>query len=74
MKSPSNTKHYFKKTVNQILIYYLIQIKRRRSSNENIIFISPSLEEKLKKYNDLNNYKINFPHSQILCKYYIFKL
>ena len=73
MKSPSNTKHYFKKTVNQIIINDFIQIKRRRSPNDNIIFISPSLEEKLKKYNNINNYKINAPHSQVQCKYNFFK-
>ena len=67
MKSPSNnTKHYYKKTVNKILINDFIQIRRRRTPNENIIFISPTLEEKLKKYNDINSYKI--PHSQIQSK------
>ena len=49
MKSPyNNTKYYYKKTINKILINDFIQIRRRRTPNENIIFISPTLEEKLK--------------------------
>ena len=42
---------------------------RKRLPNENIIFISPTLEEKLKKYHKINNYKIDEPKSQIQCKY-----
>ena len=42
---------------------------RKRLPNENIIFISPTLEEKLKKYHKINNYKIDEPNSQIQCKY-----
>ena len=42
---------------------------RKRLSNENIILISPALEEKMKKYHKINNYKIDEPNSQIQCKY-----
>lgn len=72
MKTPKNTtKHYFKKTVRHILNEKSLQIVRKRLPNENIILISPTLEEKLKKYHKINNYKIDEPNSQIQCKYKI---
>lgn len=65
MKSPTNNKHYLKRTVKQILNNYYIQVVRKRTQKENIIFISPTAEEKINNYYmNKNNFQITHPQFQ----------
>ena len=71
MKSPTNNKHYLKRTVKQILNNYYIQVVRKRTQKENIIFISPTPEEKINNdYINKNSFQIT--HPQFQSKKYIF--
>ena len=60
MKVKNDINNYLKKTVNQMLnnYYYILQVIKHKSPNQNLINISPNFDEYLNKYYQKNNSRI----------------
>ena len=65
MKSPTNSKNYYKKIVNKIIHIISAQVMRKKPPNINGIQISPQKE---KLFNGNNSYKQYYHYNNTYCQ------